>query len=199
MDYKQNRAELHRRRYLERLAAPGAPPEKPPNLWKILLPLLLFLVVTFAALPWGLAYLHQTTSHLDQQAGEDDLQVTQLIQKVEDQLVASEQQRLAKHRAALFRVQSFDLEINFVIKRDTSQKGTASYNIVAIDNQVGSSTEITHKLTLHMEVPPKESGEAPASPTRPTGAPITTLGGVPPPTVKPAGPRLPGKPHETPH
>lgn len=212
MNYKESRAELHRRRYLERLASPSAPPEKIPNLWKILLPVFLFLVLTFAVIPRGLAYLQRTTTSQDPQGHSKDaqgqskdpqdpskdMQVTQLIQDIEDQLVASEHQRLAKNRAALFHVKSFDLEVNFVIKRENSVKGTTNYNIVAIDNQIGSSNEITHKLTLHMETPPKEPGKAAASKKRPTGAPITTLGGVPPTTVKMAGPSQPRRIHEKP-
>ncbi|HQR35751.1 MAG TPA: hypothetical protein PLK30_23635 [Blastocatellia bacterium] len=68
-----------------------------------------------------------------------ELEISQLIQKVKQELEAADQQREADGKAALFRAETFQLEVNFVVKETDSAKASGNFEVVTVGGQTGFS------------------------------------------------------------
>jgi hypothetical protein len=94
-------------------------------------------------------------------SGSGDIGIPELINRVRQELIASEESRLENKLPALFVAKSLDLEISFVAKRSAELGSKVVLTAVEAGATVGLESEKTHKMTLHLEVQPPESGSIP--------------------------------------
>lgn len=79
------------------------------------------------------------------------LGVAELIEKVKSDLEKVDRQRIERDEAALFNVESFDLEINFVVKEGQSTSATGEYKVLTVGGTSQVSSEKVQKIVLHLK------------------------------------------------
>lgn len=85
---------------------------------------------------------------------EELLGVTDMVRQVKAELEAAEQERIERNEAALFLLESFDLEINFVLRNSSSRSVGFSPQFLVVNENTNVSTEKVQKLRLHMRASP---------------------------------------------
>jgi Trypsin-co-occurring domain 2 len=126
----------------------------------ILLGVAAALIVIVVARQWRM------TSDREKDLGR--ISVSQFVGELQQDLEKMERKRVQENRAAAFAIDSFDLELNFVIKsrEDTAVEGGYD-RIISIKRDSTADSEQVQKIVLHLkprsaiegEVPPgKESG-----------------------------------------
>lgn len=140
---------------------------------------LVFLAALFLASLYFFSRLIRTTDSDDSILSNDQvtLGIDSLIKQVQDDLSKAEQERRENHRAPMFELKGFELEISFIVKRTRTQTGTIEYKAIAIDNHIEIGTEQTHKLKLMMDITPDEGSTEPSSSRPPQEGQV--LGPVP--------------------
>lgn len=78
--------------------------------------------------------------------------ISELILSVKDQLQKLEKDRIDSNKASLFKVESFDLELNFIIKKSSSIEGGIKNEVITLNNSSNISNEIIQKIHLHMKI-----------------------------------------------
>ena len=93
-------------------------------------------------------YLKREPPEVDQA-----LNIDKLIQQVKLDLEKVDEERIKQQKAALFKVDDFDLELNFVVKQTTSSEASAKpvYELVTIGGKTEVSAEKIQKIKLHMK------------------------------------------------
>jgi hypothetical protein len=107
------------------------------------------------------------------------LGVKELIEKVKSELVATEKKRIESNEAPLFLLKDFELEINFVVKEGTTQKGDVDFKVVTVGGTSDYTTEQTQKIKLVMTAVPPQPEKA-----LPTDSTDKILTEPPPPEIK---------------
>jgi len=80
-----------------------------------------------------------------------ELEIKQLIETVKQQLEAADQQREADGKAPLFRVETLQLEINFVVKDSHSTNASGNFEVVTVGGQTEFSREQVQKISLQFK------------------------------------------------
>jgi hypothetical protein len=80
-----------------------------------------------------------------------EIGVGSLIDKVRMELHKAEELRKAQQSDALFQIETFDLEVNFVIKSSETGDGGVKVEPVTIGGKSEIATEKIQKITLHMK------------------------------------------------
>ena len=79
------------------------------------------------------------------------LELGALIDSVRNDLARADSARIAGKRESLFKVKTFDLEVNFVVSRQTSGTAGADFQVVTLEGAESYSDETIQKIVLHME------------------------------------------------
>jgi hypothetical protein len=79
------------------------------------------------------------------------LGVADLIEKVKSDLETVDRQRIERDEAPLFNVDSFDLEINFVVKEGQSTSAQGEYKVLTVGGTSEVSSEKVQKIVLHLK------------------------------------------------
>jgi hypothetical protein len=80
-----------------------------------------------------------------------ELEIKQLIETVKQQLEAADQEREADGKAPLFRVETFQLEVNFVVKDSHSANASGNFEVVTVGGQTEFSREQVQKISLQFK------------------------------------------------
>jgi len=80
----------------------------------------------------------------------DDLSIETLIRAVSEQLLRSQQDRLAADRAAVFEVSELTLDISFVAAKSKHGGGGFDLKVVRADGGVQYDTQSIQKLSLKL-------------------------------------------------
>jgi hypothetical protein len=91
------------------------------------------------------------------------LGVQELIERVKSELVATERKRVEANEAPLFILQDFELEINFVVKENSTQKGDFDFKVVTVGSAADYGSENTQKVKLRMTAVQPQQHETPPS------------------------------------
>jgi hypothetical protein len=128
-------------------------------------------------------YFYKSTNLPSLISSEEDrsLDVSKLIRQVQDEISKSEDERRDKGIPPMFELKTFELEINFVVRKSTTQTGTANLELVTVDNQLESGAEKVHKIKLVMDTLDSYEGDAP--PSDPQTLPSGKIIGKPPPAL----------------
>jgi hypothetical protein len=93
-----------------------------------------------------------------------ELGIDTLIAQVKRDLEASEEARLREGKAPLFKVDTFDLEIHFTVRRSLSTEAGARLEVVTLGSSADVGGERTQKITLHMKaIDANNGGSIPGS------------------------------------
>lgn len=103
-----------------------------------------------AVLAAALVYQHVTLRQAMEQAPVE-LGIDQLIAQVKADLEAAERTRLQEGKVPLFKVDTFDLEIHFAVRRSASSEAGARLEVVTLSGKTDVAAEKTQKITLHMK------------------------------------------------
>jgi Trypsin-co-occurring domain 2 len=90
---------------------------------------------------------------------DQDVSVKELIQKVSEELLESQQERLASGRRAVFEVSELDIEISFVVSRSRQGRGGINLQVVTAGGTVGLDDQRTQRMTLKLVA--ASSGDTP--------------------------------------
>jgi hypothetical protein len=77
------------------------------------------------------------------------LGVKELVQEVRAELAAIERDMLAKNERALFRLETFEMELNFVVRAGASEKLGGHTELVTAESEIETGSEKVQKLVLH--------------------------------------------------
>lgn len=108
-------------------------------------------VVIVILTPYVLKYLTRENTTPDLPSANRTLGIKQLISDVKAELYQLETERIEKKEAPLFAIKQFDLEISFVARANSRQKGGIEYQVVTADSEIETGIEKVQKLTLHLE------------------------------------------------
>jgi Trypsin-co-occurring domain 2 len=102
-----------------------------------------------------------------EEASYQNLDVSNLVRKVQDELTKSEQERRKNNIPTLFVVNTFELEIGFIVRKETNHGEKYSLEVATVDNQMQVGAERIHKIKLVFGIAPPYSGSASASDSQP--------------------------------
>jgi hypothetical protein len=94
----------------------------------------------------------------------EGLGIDDLLQGVKAELTKAERHRIEIGEAPLFEVKTFDLEVNFLVKATTKEKGEVEYSFVTVGAESEVSAERVQKITLHMAAVQEEKMREKAQP-----------------------------------
>ena len=77
--------------------------------------------------------------------------ITDLVRQVKKELLALEDSMVKHNENALFQLKDFEMEINFVVRENTSAKIQGNYEVVAVEGSKDYSNEKVQKIILHWE------------------------------------------------
>lgn len=81
-----------------------------------------------------------------------DIGLSKLVTELRSELENMEQERASKQQSALFRIKNVDLELNFVVKVDQTNKNELKFEAVTVGLDQSASLERSDKITLHLEI-----------------------------------------------
>lgn len=112
-------------------------------------------------------------------ANNPPLGIDSLVKRVQTELSNLEQERREKNIAPTFQLKSVELEVAFVVKKTSTQSGSAQVEVATVKNELQTGSEHTHRLKLILEIAPHfEASVGPSGSQPPTIGQI--LGPVPP-------------------
>ncbi|WP_321479979.1 trypco2 family protein [uncultured Bacteroides sp.] len=82
----------------------------------------------------------------------DKLFIAELIRRVHDELIRSQEIRESEGKAPLFTVNDLTIEVNFVAVEASSKKGGLDFKIITAGAKKEYNTQETHKVTLNLVV-----------------------------------------------
>ena len=77
------------------------------------------------------------------------LEIKDLVQEVRAELAAVEKDMREKGEIALFELDKFELELNFVVRASTKDTVGAKTELVTAESEIEKGSEKVQKLTLH--------------------------------------------------
>jgi hypothetical protein len=89
----------------------------------------------------------------------DDVSISEVISTISDQLLSSQENRLAAGRPAIFLVDSVDVEISFTVNTATTKSGGLDLRVVKGDINHEYNQEQVQRATIHLTCATKSSGE----------------------------------------
>src|SRR5258708_15458407 len=82
--------------------------------------------------------------------------IESIIRHVKGELRKSDSIRMANKEAELFHVKTFDLEINFIVRKTNSMDAKVQYEVVTLGSNQEFSNEHVQKISLHFEAAPTD-------------------------------------------
>ena len=80
----------------------------------------------------------------------EDVSVKQLIQKISQDLLESEQERTAEDRRAVFEVAELTIELSFVVSRSREGNAGIDLKVVSVGGKADRGDERTQRMTLRL-------------------------------------------------
>jgi len=121
------------------------------SFWRKKIPL--FVVVPMVVVPLlPEVFRHFQARRLGGQSSPSDnhaLGIDELVREVKKELVATEREMREKREASLFELDRFEMELNFVVRSETSSKAGAHTELVTAESEITSGSEKVQRLTLH--------------------------------------------------
>jgi hypothetical protein len=130
----------------------------------------------------GLLYNHRRTITISRKQPAA-LGVQELIEKVKEELIKTEEKRISAQQAPLFELKDFELEINYVITASEKESGGFEIKAVTLNSETETTTEKTQKIILRMSAIKPQIKEEKASP-RPLDVNEDIIISQPPPPSK---------------
>lgn len=140
---------------------------------------LVVLATVVLSLPYLVNRTYKPTNKVFTQDYGNTLGIGQLTRQVQNEISKLDKERRENNIAPMFQLQTFELEISFVIKEGSNQSGGAHYEVVTVDNQLQTGSEHVQKLKLTMVVSP--SYESAVGPSEPEHLDQVEILGSPPP------------------
>lgn len=110
--------------------------------------------------------------------------IKDLITSVKSALAQIEQENITKNEAALFEVKDFDLELNFIVRKDEKGSGRIETKVLTFGAEELYGSENVQKIKLHLTaIAGKERGQ-PSTKDIPAGE-EAVVGEVPPEKPQP--------------
>lgn len=81
---------------------------------------------------------------------DDDVSVKELIQRISEDLLESEQERTAGGRRAVFEVAELTIELAFVVSRSRQGQGGIDLKVLSVGGEAGRGDERTQRMTLRL-------------------------------------------------
>jgi NTP-dependent ternary system trypsin peptidase co-occuring protein len=81
---------------------------------------------------------------------DDDITVKDLIQKISDDLLASERERVADTRRAVFEVAELTIELSFVATRSRQGRGGVDLKVISSGGELAREDARTQRMTLRL-------------------------------------------------
>jgi hypothetical protein len=81
---------------------------------------------------------------------DDDITVKELIQKISDDLLASERERVADARRAVFEVAELTIELSFVATRSRQGRGGVDLKLISTGGELAREDARTQRMTLRL-------------------------------------------------
>jgi len=100
----------------------------------------------------------------DAPSGRPSLGLDRLVEEVRADLERMDRVRIAENREALFVVETFDLELNFVVREGTTSDASGHFEVVTVGGKSEYSSERVQKIQLHLKAQPDRHGRVPATP-----------------------------------
>src|SRR5215212_9871395 len=87
---------------------------------------------------------------------ESSLSLSEMIRAVQNELVASQQEREARGQAALLEFEKVDLEVNFVVTKESEAQGGVSFQVLTfggfnLGGRKSRADQVVHKITLSLK------------------------------------------------
>lgn len=115
------------------------------NLTPLKVDLLLGLIVVAVILV--AVYVHRSKAASKPNDIPDGFGLQETIKRVKADLMQANNDQTAP----MFKVKTFDLELNVIVRESTTQKGALEFKVVSFGADQESSNEKAQKITLHME------------------------------------------------
>lgn len=87
----------------------------------------------------------------------DDVSISEVISTISDQLLNSQEKRIATGRPAIFLVDSVDVEISFTVNTATTKAGGLDLKVVKGDVSREYNREQVQRATIHLTCATKSS------------------------------------------
>jgi hypothetical protein len=81
---------------------------------------------------------------------DDDVSVKELIQRISEDLLESEQERTAGGRRAVFEVAELTIDLSFVVSRSRQGHAGVDLKVVSVGGQADRADERTQRMTLRL-------------------------------------------------
>src|SRR3954471_12372185 len=81
---------------------------------------------------------------------DNDVAVKELIQRISEDLLESEQERTTGGRRAVFEVAELTIELSFVVSRSREGHGGIDLKVVNVGGQADRADERTQRMTLRL-------------------------------------------------
>ena len=92
------------------------------------------------------------TAQKDLTSSEQPLGVKALIQAVKNELYETDKERIEKDEAALFTVENFELEINFIVSNRTKGSAQLGPEFIVVNKEMDVASERVQKIKLFLTV-----------------------------------------------
>jgi Trypsin-co-occurring domain 2 len=81
---------------------------------------------------------------------DEEISVKELIQKISEDLLDSEQERTARGQRPVFEVSELTVELAFVVSRTRQGRGGLDLRVVSVGGDIGRANEQTQRMTLRL-------------------------------------------------
>lgn len=102
----------------------------------------------------------------DVRPNHEGLPINELISRVKQELSQAVDERVRNQERALFKLESFELEISFIVKTGQKTGGSLTHTFVTVDNETHVNAESVQKIVLKMTAIPPVERRQPAALSR---------------------------------
>src|SRR6266850_4746022 len=145
--------------------APHSPHSAIRRLWRRKVPLWLVVTILFVAfLPQVFRQFRTlrplVPKHL---SARQPLGIQDLVREVKTELIAAEREMREKKEISLFELESFEMELNFMVRADYNEKMGAHTELVTAESEIQTGSEKVQKLTLHWKASNPPFSDSPST------------------------------------
>jgi len=106
--------------------------------------------VLAAAVVFGLPYFFGGVRQTAAQNQSKELQLTELIREVKEQIIEASRQAAARGEDPLLKLKDVDLEINYTVKVSGTTSGKAEFYVLTADNSTQTDLQRAQRIVLHL-------------------------------------------------
>ncbi len=106
--------------------------------------------VLAAAVVFGLPYFIGSLRQTAAQNQSKELQLTELIREVKQQIIEASRQAAASGEDPLLKLKDVDLEINYTVKVSGTTSGKAEFYVLTADNSSQTDLQTAQRIVLHL-------------------------------------------------